>query len=32
MDDLINDNWEDRKNMSKINAKSLSALRQKLRK
>ena len=35
MEDLINETWldrEGRKNMSKINAKSLSSLRQKLRK
>ena len=35
MEDLINETWEDRdyrKTMSKINAKSLGALRQKLRK
>lgn len=35
MEDLINETWEDkefRKAMSKINSKSLSALRQKLRK
>lgn len=35
MEDLINETWEDRdyrKTMSKINSKSLSALRQKLRK
>merc|ERR1711915_172670 len=35
MEDLINETWEDsvgRKNMSKVNGKSLSALRQKLRK
>merc|ERR1712106_305838 len=35
MEDLINETWEDsvsRKNMSKVNGKSLGALRQKLRK
>jgi translation initiation factor 3 subunit C len=35
MEDLVNETWEDRegrKNMSKINSKSLSTLRQKLRK
>ena len=35
MEDLINETWldrEGRKNMSKINSKSLGALRQKLRK
>ena len=35
MEDLVNETWEDsagRKNLSKINGKSLGALRQKLRK
>ena len=32
MDDFCNENWEDRKNMNKNNSKSLTTLRQKLRK
>lgn len=32
LDDFVNENWEDRKNMNKNNSKSLTTLRQKLRK
>lgn len=32
MEDFCNENWEDRKNMNKNNSKSLSTMRQKLRK